>query len=68
MRDWITADEVADLFGVHRNTVREWAIAGLIPSRVLPSGRRRYVRSDIEAIVASEDWRNVAPVDGEVSA
>ena len=55
--DWMTAREVADLFGVHRNTVREWANSGLIPSHPLPSGRLRYKRTEVDtarAILASE--------------
>lgn len=55
--DWMTAREVADLFGVHRNTVREWANSGLIPSHPLPSGRRRFRRSEIEALIATRETR-----------
>jgi len=55
--DWITAHEVAAMYGVHRNTVREWAVSGLIPSHPLPSGRRRFRRSEIEALIATRETR-----------
>ena len=49
--DWITAAEVGRLFGVSRNTVRSWANGGLIPAHRLPSGRLRYRREDIVALL-----------------
>lgn len=32
---WMTPQDVADMFGVHRNTVYEWIRAGELPSKKL---------------------------------
>lgn len=40
--------EVARLFGVHVNTVRNWANAGILHPVILPRGHRRYDPKEIE--------------------
>lgn len=47
----MTAGEIATEFGVHRNTIRNWADAGHIPVTILPSGIRRYRRTDVEELL-----------------
>ena len=48
---WLTAIQVADLFGVSRNTVRNWANDDRIPHHRLPSGRLRFRRDEIEPLL-----------------
>lgn len=41
----------AERLGVHENTVRNWADAGILPpGRQLPSGYRRFRPADVEAL------------------
>lgn len=47
----VTTTEAARLFGVSSETVRRWADAQLIPHVRLPSGRLRFRRSDIDALL-----------------
>jgi predicted site-specific integrase-resolvase len=38
------------VLGIHTKTLSRMALAGSIKSVVLPSGHRRYVKSDIETL------------------
>lgn len=49
---FLTPGEVAELYGTTAETVRRWAKEGLIPSVVMPSGRRKYRRDEIESALA----------------
>lgn len=50
----MTTGQVAQLLYVHPNTIRKWCRAGFIKSfRVGPRADRRFLRSDIEQIVAA---------------
>jgi excisionase family DNA binding protein len=52
--DVLRAVEVAELLGVPKSTVEDWARRQLIPSR--KRGRRRfYLRWEIEAWLTAED-------------
>ncbi len=52
--DVLTAAQVADLLGVKKSTVEEWARRGIIPSR--KKGRRRFfLRWEIEAWLLEQD-------------
>ena len=46
--EWMRPKDVADVFGVTPRTVTAWADAGSIPVYVMPSGHRRYKRTDVE--------------------
>ena len=46
----LTITEAARELGVHQNTLRRWADAGLIPVTRLPSGYRRWSPEQIEQI------------------
>lgn len=46
----LTIAEAAALLGVHVNTLRRWADAGLVPVTRLPSGYRRWTRAQVEEI------------------
>ena len=49
--DLLSTAEAATAFGVSRETVRRWAEGGKLPVISLPSGRYRFRRGDIEAIL-----------------
>ena len=49
----LTIAEAARELGVHQNTLRRWADAGMIPVTRLPSGYRRWSREQIEEIKAT---------------
>jgi excisionase family DNA binding protein len=52
--DVLRATDVADLLGVSKSTVEEWARRGLLPSR--KRGKRRFfLRWEIEAWLITED-------------
>ena len=42
---WITISSAAKLADVSPNTVRRWALRGLVPSATAPSGRLRVDRN-----------------------
>jgi excisionase family DNA binding protein len=48
----LTIGAAALLLGVSVDTVRRWSDDGRLPVTVLPSGHRRYRRSDIDALLA----------------
>ena len=43
----MTADEVAEVFGMSRDWVYERALAGDLPSYKLPGGMRRFLYSEL---------------------
>ena len=49
----LTEREVAALLRVTPSTVGRWAVKGLIPAIVLPSGRRRFRRDDVRLLLES---------------
>ena len=50
--DLLTTNEVAELARVSRQTVWRWAEDGVLPAAVeLPSGQRRFRRSDVEDLL-----------------
>lgn len=51
--EMITAKEAACLFHVHRTTLYRWAKAGKIDTTLTLGGHRRYLRRDIEKLLAS---------------
>ena len=50
MADLIDADDVAAMFRVTPNAVRQWARHGKIPHLVTPGGVYRFRREDIEPL------------------
>ncbi|MGY6501608.1 MAG: helix-turn-helix domain-containing protein [Acidimicrobiales bacterium] len=49
--DILTPLEVARLFGVTSEAVRNWADAGKLPHFKTPGGQRRFHRADVEAFL-----------------
>lgn len=39
------------MLGVSRRTLMRWEVKGLIRSRRLPTGHRRFARADVEALI-----------------
>jgi excisionase family DNA binding protein len=53
----LTAREVADLIGVHAETVLRWTRRGELPAIRLPGGAIRYREADLEAWLAARTTR-----------
>ena len=51
----MTAGEVAQVFGVDTRTVGRWSREGRLSWIATPGGRRRYRRSDVEALKAATE-------------
>jgi predicted DNA-binding transcriptional regulator AlpA len=49
--EWLSLRDVAEMFGVHRNTVKRTPPAVLPYLRIGARGDRRYRRSDVEAMI-----------------
>lgn len=48
----LTPGEVADIFRVTPDAVRQWADDGKLASFRTPGGQRRFLRSDVDAFFA----------------
>lgn len=48
----MTTGEVAKALGVSPNTVTRWAKAGKLHAIVLPSGRLKFRREDVDELLA----------------
>ena len=56
----LTVRDVANLFGVHTNTVRHWSDTGVLKAyRLGPRGDRRFRREDIDSFLAGEKAVNL---------
>lgn len=53
--EMIAPSEAASLLGVTPATIRRWAHLGKIPYIHLPSGRMKFRRSDVEALLSPVD-------------
>ena len=49
--NWVGLSEAARLLGVHPSTVRSWADSGKLPVHRTAGGHRRFLRSDIDALL-----------------
>jgi excisionase family DNA binding protein len=56
---WLTLGEASRLLGVHRATLRAWADAGQVKSFRTPGGHRRFLASEIEALIRGAGERAV---------
>lgn len=50
--EWLTVVQVAREYNIPRQTIYKLAIAGKLPYYVIPSGRRRFRRSEVEPLLA----------------
>jgi excisionase family DNA binding protein len=72
----MTADEVAEVFGMSRDWVYERALAGDLPSYKLPGGKRRFLYSELlearcggsakDLRTTRRDWEGDSGIDSEV--
>lgn len=49
----VTAKDLAEAYGVHENTIRNWAASGQLPPR-LPGYRLRWRWEDLKEMVGTE--------------
>lgn len=45
----LTADQAAEIMGVHPATLKRWARAGKVPAAKTPGGIYRFRQSDLDA-------------------
>ena len=50
----LTVGDVAEILQVHPDTVRRWSAAGDLRSWLTPGRQRRFRRSDVEALLATD--------------
>lgn len=66
---WLTTGQAAKLLGVSSpNTVKNWLQGGWFPGAIrTPGGHWRFLRADVDAVLASMHQLSTAPVaPGEV--
>jgi len=60
-REFLLSREVADIFRVTMRPLRNWEYRGILLPIRLPTGRRRYRKEDVEALLErisrAADWR-----------
>ncbi len=61
-KEWLELAEAAELLGVHFSTLRRWADAGKIPHARTVSGRRRFRRAVLEALMQSAEQNTALAV------
>ncbi len=52
--NWLSLKKAADMLGIHPTTLRRWADHGDVPVYVTPGGHRRFLESDIAAMIESQ--------------
>ena len=57
----LTAQQVGERYGLHRNTLYAWEQQGLLHPVRTPGGRRRYRRDEIERLLTLEPQPVQAP-------
>lgn len=63
-RDYLTPGEVARALHVSPKTIIRWANEGRIPCTLTLGGHRRFLRVDVERVVAQLDPGARRPVEG----
>lgn len=48
---WLSLKQAADQLGIHPTTLRRWADQGDIPVYITPGGHRRFLESDVQAVL-----------------
>jgi excisionase family DNA binding protein len=64
-RPLMTPSEVGALFRVDPKTVTRWAVAGRIRSIRTPGGRRRFLRSEVQALLTAHDSDRLPAQDSD---
>ena len=52
-KNWMSTSQVSEMVGVTAQTIRNYAAAGKIKSVKLPSGHRKFRRSDVLEFMGS---------------
>lgn len=52
---YMTSGQVADKMGAARDSVNRWANKGELKSTRTPGGHRRFLRADIEQVLAERE-------------
>ena len=60
--------EAARVLAVHPNTLRKWADEGLVPHIKLPSGYRRFSRTELERFQRSLQVGDEEDEEGKAAA
>jgi excisionase family DNA binding protein len=60
---WLSLSEVAGILGVHPSTVRNWSDRGTLPAHRTHGGHRRYLRSEINLWLLSQQADESADVN-----
>jgi excisionase family DNA binding protein len=63
--EFCTASEAAEILDVHSETVRRWAREGRLDVMLLPSGRMRFRRSTVLALLNETRLDPARAVDSE---
>lgn len=53
-QDLLTAQQVAEVFGINRSTVSRWGLRGVLPCVRIGKGFVRYRREDVERLLSSD--------------
>lgn len=58
--EYMTVGEAAALCGVHPDTIKRWEQRGRITALRTPTGHRRYLRTDVEALISPAPEREAS--------
>ena len=61
--DWLTLSDVAGILGIHPSTVRSWSDHGVLPVHRTQGGHRRYLRSEVELWMQSQQANGPSEAD-----
>lgn len=66
--EYLTTGEAADVLGVSDETLRRWADDRKVRHVRLPSGHRRFIRSDLDAVLAPVEAAAPSPAGSDAEA
>ncbi len=61
--EWLSLSGVAEILGVHPSTARNWSDQGQIPVHRTHGGHRRYLRSEVELWLQSQNKESTLETD-----
>jgi excisionase family DNA binding protein len=66
--EWLSLSGVAEILGVHPSTARNWADNGRLPVHRTQGGHRRFLRSEVELCMQSQNADHSLEVDQVVQS
>ena len=66
--EYLTTGEAADVLGVSDETLRRWADDRKVRHVRLPSGHLRFIRSDLDAVLAPVEAAAPSPAGSDAEA